>query len=845
MWLTCDCNFFIKLISMLILIFAIIVNGIGNFLGFGDIIETKPHSCYTTTVTEEPTTVEDKETTTDYLTEPSATVAPTQASTAAPTTEQEETTATEMQSTSARPTSQPQTSAPTTTKAPTTALPTIPGPTFGPPVIVNPTTTQAPTTTEAPTTETTTEIQTTHAPTTQTPTTEPTTQTPTTESPTTTEPPTTEPEKTYVIPQPQVTVFDEIRSILVVPPVVDGCDNITFEIEPAAQYVDMGNGMQGFVEVVPGTTYSIIACGTVNGVDESSKPVVVTVYDPVTPDKPVIKSVTHTSIIVEYDERCEYQLYQEGFVRVSDWSDQCHYENLMSDTVHTVVARYKNTEYHTRYDDELTVSAEIRTLPAPTTTAAPTTAAPTTARPTTTKPSTTKGTTVSTTEAPTTEAGPYVNSASEIALAIFGGTGLNTSIGEMGTVIRGMDALPDGGYVACGTTPSIDGDFEGLYDSSLNWKTPFSFVAKFSRAGTVEWIKLYGDSSASVSLYDVAVLSSGNIVVVGTYTPPLYSEKIDNDAVIITLSSKGTELSKKFHIGSGNDFFYCVSATPHGYAVGGKTTSTDGAFLGVPGMSSIVINFNENNEVLWKHYFDGTKSSHIGGIDVDDEGNIYLACITTATDGQFTSFKGLFGSYSDTVIMKFNYAGEFQWYQVLATSGSDEFDSIVADGKGGCVVAGNYTLVSTVTPDGTLKGIHNCGDTDAVVFRFNQNGERQWYKIVSGLYDDCITDVVAIDGGFAVTGYTTSANREFVSIGNKGGTDGFVYFLDVNGKGVEVLSQAGFDDDSALCLAYSEDNRELLVAGNTCSTDGSFEEINTYTDSSIGYVGRYKITTGY
>ncbi|MBQ2973770.1 MAG: hypothetical protein IJE19_05390 [Clostridia bacterium] len=827
MWLTCDCNFFIKLISMLILIFAIIVNGIGNFLGFGDIIETKPHSCYTTTVTEEPTTVEDKETTTDYLPEPSATVAPTQSSTAASTTEQEKTTATEMQSTSAQPTSQPQSAAPTTTKAPTTALPTVPGPTFGPPVIVNPATTQAPAT-EAPTTETTTEIQ--------------TTETPTTQTPTTTEPPTTEPEKTYVIPQPTVLVYDELYSILVVPPVVDGCE-ITLAIEPEAQYVDMGNGMQGFVEVVPGTTYSITACGTVDGVDESSKPIVVTVYDPVIPEKPVLQAVTHNSISVEYDERCEYRLYSNQHGYLYNWSDKTQFEKLSPETEYTVYVRYKENGVHAQGNEEADIT--IKTSAAPTTTsqpttAAPTTAAPTTARPTTTKPSTTKKTTASTTKAPTTDGGPYLNAASEIALAIFGG-----SSGNIGTVVRGMDALPEGGYVACGTTASVDGDFEGLCDESLNWNIPFSFVAKFSRAGTVEWVKLYGDSRFSVSLYDIAVLSNGNIVTVGSYTPSPYEEKIDNDAVIITLSSKGTELSKNFHAGSGNDFFYCVSATHDGYAVGGKTTSTDGAFLGVPGMSSIVINFNSNNEVLWKHYFNGTKSSHIGGIDVDSDGNIFLACITTTTDGLFSSFEGLFGSYADTVIMKFDYAGDFQWYQVLATSGSDEFDSIAADGKGGCVVAGNYTLTSAVSPDGTLKGIHNCGDTDALVFRFNKNGERQWYKIVSGFYDDYITDIVAADGGYAVTGYTTSANREFASIGNKGGTDGFIYFLDVNGTGIEVLSQAGFDDDSALCLAYSDDNRELLVAGNTCSTDGSFEGINTYADSSTGYVGRYKISVGY
>lgn len=850
MWLTCDCNFFVKLISLFILIFAIVVNGIGNLLGVGDLIETEPHSCYTTTVTEESTTAP------PYTTEPAtqaptstvphATVAPTtEKTTLVSTTEQIKTTASvpsseTIQSTLPKTTEQTTTQI-NTTKAPAIAVPTVPGPTFGPPVIIKPTTTESQTT-ETTTEETTFLPSTTEAPITET-TQVQTTQVPATQEPTTQEP-TTEPEKTYVIPQPQVTVFDEMLSILVVPPVVDGCDDIVLSIEPEAQYMDLGGGMQGFVGVIPGVTYSITAVGTVNGVSESSKPIVVTVHDPVIPEAPTPELISYNSISVKPDGRCEYRLYNSqsgGYVY--NWGSVTDFENLLPETEYTVYVRYKATDVHEQGNEEAYV--KIKTL------AEPTTAAPTTTRPTTvktTKPSTTKKTTASTTKAPTTEKGPYIKTASEVALAIFGGTPRENTdaygnfIGYSGTFIQNIAECQDGGYVACGTTPSLDGDFESVGASASTWMAPVSFVAKFSRAGTVEWIKLFGETKRYFSLYDVAVLSNGNIVAVGACTQPsVYGEKGGNDAVVITLSSSGKELSKNMHIGSGDDFFYCVTATADGYAVGGKTTSTDGAFLGVPGMSAIVINFNNNNEVLWKHYFNGSKSSSINGIDVDGEGNIFLACVTTATDGIFESFDGLFGSYSDTVIMKFNYAGVYQWGYVIATSGSDEFDSIAADGKGGCLVAGDYTLNSATLPDGTLKDIHNCGGTDALAIRLNKNGERQWYRIISGFNDDFITDVVKTDGGFALTGYTNSSNREFASIGNKGGTDGFISFIDVNGTIVETLSQAGFGNDAALCLAYSADNRELLVAGKTESNDGSFEDINGYV-GSIGYVGRYKIT---
>ncbi len=954
MWCSCDCNFFIKLVSVIVLIFAFIINGIGNLIGVGDIIETRPCPCLTTTVAEESTTLE-------FTTEL---------------------------------TTQVETSSETATQAQTTVKPT-----------------EKPTVTVAPTTEATTVAPTTEKPTVVVPTTaEPATTEPTTAEPTTVIPTTTEPEIT--VPVPSVTVYDEVASVLVIPPSVDGAESTGYEIEPAAEYVDMGGGMTGYVNLVPGTTYAIKGYAVINGVKRYSKgvsftvksieeitpekPVIisvttnsievktvegfeymlksdngivladwqssgvfsglnpntsytvetrfaanglhgsanitesitvktksevpvpsVTVYDEVasvlvippsvdgaestgyeiepaaeyvdmgggmtgyinlipgttytikgyaivngvkeyskgvsftvksieeiTPEKPVIISVTTNSIEVKTVEGFEYMLKSDNGIVLADWQSSGLFANLNPDTSYVIETRYAANGIHGSAN--ITESVTAKTLALPTTTSEATTSEPTTTeKPTTattntTKPeTTTKKTTVSTTKPITTEGGPFISNASEMALNIFGGTSE-----RIGTVIRGMDSFDDGSYVVCGTTAATDGDFAGIDSASSGYKTPYSFVAKFSRAGTVEWVKLFGDTKASVYLYDIAVLSNGNIVTVGHYEyPSTYTETGGCDAFILTLSASGNQLTKAEHSGTGNDYFYCISATATGYAVGGKTTSTDGAFDGIPTMSSVLFNFDFDGAVLWKRYLSGSKGSSVSGIDVDTDGNIFIACVTTTTDGEFAVFKELIGGYADTVIIKYDYAGNYQWYYALASSGADEFDSVAADNKGGCVVAGNYSLTSNINADGTLSGIHNCGDTDALVIRISNEGTRLWYKIVSGFYDDFITDIVRTDGGYAVTGYTTSSNREFSSIGNKGGSDGFIYFLDKNGTGVGVLSQGGSDDDAATCLAYSAKNKELLIAGRTASTDGAFADKNIY-GSNIGYVGRYKITVG-
>lgn len=432
---------------------------------------------------------------------------------------------------------------------------------------------------------------------------------------------------------------------------------------------------------------------------------------------------------------------------------------------------------------------------------------------------------------------------------VFGGIELNTAAifggstaSSIGTVVRGTDSFADGGYVACGTTASTSGSFEGLYSPSFEWQTPFSFVAKYTKTGAIEWIKLFGDSSAAVSLYDIAVLSDGSIVTVGTYEyPSAYTQADGIEAAVIRLSAKGGQLSKNILQGSGDDFFYSVAATSGGFVAGGKTNSSDGAFEGFSDISSFVINYDLNNTVLWKRNFNATKSSHIADIDVDGDDNIFLSCSTTATDGYFASIDGLFGAYSDTVIFKYSREGDCIWHHVFATSGTDTFDSITADGEGGCYVAGSYTLVSATAPDGTLSGIHNCGSADGLIFRLDSNGERLWYRILAGFYDDFITDIVRTGNGLAVTGYSSSSNREFAELGNKGGTDGFVCYYDSDGNGIKIISQAGSKDDAGLCVAYSASENELFVAGRTKSSDGTFAD-NTFGNSMVGYIGRYEIT---
>lgn len=480
------------------------------------------------------------------------------------------------------------------------------------------------------------------------------------------------------------------------------------------------------------------------------------------------------------------------------------------------------------------LTAETETQPTdPTTTTATTATAPTTtAATTTTAPTTT--TTTTTTTAPTTTTRIYTTKKTTATTATAdASTNAVMFGGEGNDIFRGVAAAADGGYVACGTTTSTGGAFADLVGE--DWYSPFSFVVKFDKDANVKWVKAFGSNSSAIFLEDIAVLENGNIIAVG-YKHMVDSELIEtvgiSDAVIYSISgTTGRTLREKVYSGTKTDIFNCVSATPDGFVLGGKSGSADGAFAGIPENSALIFSFDTNFNFLWKKSLSGSKGASIDGISADKNGNVFAACLTTSTDGDFADFEELMGGYTDTVIIKYDSSGSYKWDFVISTSGRDEFASVAADGSGGCVVGGHYELITTYAPDGTLADVHNCGGIDALVFRINANGTEKWKKVFSGLYDDYITGIDVSSKGYAVSGYTKSGNRDFSSIGNLGGFDGYVRIISTTGSSVKLCSQAGSLEDTSLGIAFSTSGN-VLVAGKTKSSDGNFKG-----NSNGGYTG--------
>ncbi len=439
----------------------------------------------------------------------------------------------------------------------------------------------------------------------------------------------------------------------------------------------------------------------------------------------------------------------------------------------------------------------------------------------------------------TAEKGTLIRAVNPDGMTMFGGKGIDVFTGAQGNY---------NGFYACGVTTSTDGDMLGNTGTSNSANG--AFIAKFNLKMQKQWNYILCAKGGGVQVRDVVILSDGNIVAAGYSDAPDYAS--DNaykgtfEAFIIKLSPNGELIWKKPFGGSGFDKFNCICASGTGFAVGGSSSSHDGDFAFLPdsGISSaMIMNFDADGNILWSRYLNGKNGASIDGISSDKSGNIFAACVTRSTDGDFAQLEGMKGDYTDTVVLKYDNSGSRKWSYVIASTGADNFAAVAADDEGGCLVAGYFDKAGSVLPDGTLSGLYYHGGIDSCVIRLNSNGTRKWIKSVSGLGDDYIYDIIKTNGGYAVTGKTNSSDAEFNGKNICGGSDGFIDFFTPGGSTVSIYIQGGSREDSADCAVMCGSN-DIAALGKSVSNDGFFNGYNTHlTDGLIDIIGN--AYTGY
>lgn len=393
-------------------------------------------------------------------------------------------------------------------------------------------------------------------------------------------------------------------------------------------------------------------------------------------------------------------------------------------------------------------------------------------------------------------------------------------------LFRATALTSDDGVVAVGVTYA---DANGNATGTSN-----ALIVKYDKNGKQKWKSVIGGDDIT-SYEDVAVLSDGSIIAVGqtlaTNLVPdgAYKMKGSVEGVVTKYSNKGEKLWTKIIGGSDGDIIYSVAATPDGgFVIGGKSKSHDLDFSGMSSETTIafVFKLDANCSIVNRYTIGGTYHCSFDGLSVASNGDVFGVCINANEDGGFTGLEGVKKARRTTIVFKFTSDLKKVWTKSIYLNGSAEFDSVLATNDGGCVVAGQYSC-STAASDGTFDGLYNGGNkgtTDVVIFRLGSDSKISWRLPLIGFENDVVTGIAKVPGGYALSGYTSSTNRDF-PIQNLGDKDGFVYVVSEYGQAQAIHSFAGSGADTPRGICSN--GSKVYVCGQTSSKDGYFKDLHS------------------
>lgn len=253
-----------------------------------------------------------------------------------------------------------------------------------------------------------------------------------------------------------------------------------------------------------------------------------------------------------------------------------------------------------------------------------------------------------------------------------------------------------------------------------------------------------------------------------------------------------------------------------GYIFSGRANSGNGDVVGYSWAYSLfngdawIVKTDAVGTIEWQKLYGGFSNDGALCIIQTTDGGYAVACVSESSDGTVTNH---IGGY-DYWILKLNAAGDLQWQKSLGGSGDDFVRDIKQTPDGGYIVLG-YS--SSNLPNGH-------GLKEAYLVKISSTGTIQWWKPYGGSSDD-IGNAVAItpDGGYIITGTTTSSNGNFTM--NHGMSDIFIIKINSTGTIEWQKTMGGTNEDFGQSIIVLADGSYVLSAASS-STDGDITTVN-------------------
>ncbi|MCL2041216.1 MAG: fibrobacter succinogenes major paralogous domain-containing protein [Bacteroidales bacterium] len=377
----------------------------------------------------------------------------------------------------------------------------------------------------------------------------------------------------------------------------------------------------------------------------------------------------------------------------------------------------------------------------------------------------------------------------------FGGSALDAYY-ALATVSDGVVAVGNSDISSFGTGDWVGVTGKGGQDA---------IIIKYDHSGNVAWNKHFGGSSSDI-YYAVTTISDG-VVAVGWSISGSFGNgdwtgvlgKGGNDAIIVKYDNDGEVVWKKNFGGSDSDLYWAVTAVADGIVAVGYSWANSfgsGDWAGVSGKGAtdaIIVKYDNNGNVVWKKNFGSGGNDYYQAVATVSDG---IVAVGYSTAGSFGTgdWMGISGKgSSDAIIVKYDHSGDVVWKKNFGGSGSDLYWAVTAVADG--IAAVGYSQASSFGT-GDWTGVTGKGGDDAIIVKYDNDGDVMWKKNFGGSGIDGYNAVTDVSDGIVAVGYSTAGSfgtGDWTGVTGKGFEDAIIVKYDNNGD-IEWKKNFGGND---------------------------------------------------
>jgi hypothetical protein len=232
-----------------------------------------------------------------------------------------------------------------------------------------------------------------------------------------------------------------------------------------------------------------------------------------------------------------------------------------------------------------------------------------------------------------------------------------------------------------------------------------------------------------------------------------------HDCYLVKFNALGRRLWGTYYGGDASEYCFAISADiDDNIIMAGRTHSSnniatngtfkdtiDKDFSGYVTDDSFVAKFTKDGKRIWGTYYGGEFDESFYGLTTDNSGNI-IACGSTRSllnIGSANSYMPDYPHFSSAFFcaffVKFDSTGNRIWSSYYGDACSSQFYDVETDIDNNIYLTGRTLCLSGIATPGSYQD--SCGGItsnvyDAMLVKFNSNGNRLWGTYFGGLEDD-------------------------------------------------------------------------------------------------------------